>query len=106
MLAESHDLDTCYSDARNLLLACRANNITLGKKKFDFAVKEAKFAGYIVGPSGVSSVPAKVEAIAKFPKPTNITEMRSFFGLVNQLADFCPHIASAAVPMRTNLYVH
>ena len=100
MLAESHDLTTCYSDARNLLLACRANNITLGKKKFDFAVTEAKFAGYIVGPSGVSSDPAKVEAIAKFPKPTNITEMRSFFGLVNQLADFCPHIASAAVPMR------
>ena len=29
--------------------------------------------------------------------------MRSFFGLVNQLADFCPHIASAAVPMRNLL---
>ena len=100
MLAESQDLETCYNDARNLLLACRANNITLGKKKFDFANKEAKFAGYIIGPSGISSDPAKIEAIAKFPKPTNITEMRSFFGLVNQLGDFCPHIASAAVPMR------
>ena len=34
------------------------------------------------------SDPAKIDTIAKFPKPTNITEMRSFVGLVNQLGDF------------------
>ena len=66
---------------------------------FRVSVKVAQFAGYTVGPSGISSDPAKVEAISKFPKPTYITEMCSFYGLVNQLADFFPDIASAAVPM-------
>ena len=83
MLCEADDLGTCYDDARNLLLACREHNITLGKKKFTFASAEVKFAGYIISDTGVKSDPAKIDAITRFPKPTNLTEMRSFFGLVN-----------------------
>ena len=49
------------------------------------------------------SDPAKIDTIAKFPKPTNITEMRSFFGLVNQLGDFSPDIATAASSLRSLL---
>ena len=103
MLCEADDLDTCYNDARVLLQTCRENGITLGKKKFAFAATEVKFAGYIVSEAGVKSDPAKIDAIAQFPKPTNITEMRSFFGLVNQLGDFSPDIATAASPLRSLL---
>ena len=103
MLCEADDLDTCYNDARVLLQTCRENGITLGKKKFAFAATEVKFAGYIVSEAGVKSDPAKTDAIAQFLKPTNITEMRSFFGLVNQLGDFSPDIATAASPLRSLL---
>ena len=51
----------------------------------------------------MAAEPSKVEAIGRFPKPTSITEMRSFFGLVNQLADFCPEIATTATPLRSLL---
>ena len=103
MLCEADDLQACYDDARNLLLACREHNITLGKKKFTFASAEVKFAGYVISDTGVKSDPAKLDAITRFPKPTNITEMRSFFGLVNQLSDFSPDIAAAATPLRSLL---
>ena len=99
MLCEADDLDTCYNDARVLLQTCRENHMTLGKKKLTFAATEVKFDGYIVSGAGVKSDPAKIDAIAKFPKPTDITEMHSFLGLVNQLGDFSPHIATAALPL-------
>ena len=77
---EADDLGTCYDDAHNLLLACREHNITLGKKKFTFVSAAVKFAGFIISDTGVKSDPAKIDAVTRFPKPTNITELRSFFG--------------------------
>ena len=103
MLCEADDLETCYNDARTLLQTCRENHITLGKNKFTFASAQVKFTGYIVGETGIMSDPAKIDAIARFPKPTSITEMRSFFGLVHQLGDFSPDIATAASPLRSLL---
>ena len=35
-----------------------------------------------------------------YPKPGNITELRSFMGMVNQLGDFTKEISSAAQPLR------
>ena len=35
-----------------------------------------------------------------FPRPTNITELRSFFGLVNQLGEFSAEIAPKTGPLR------
>ena len=48
MLAEADDLTTCNSDARLLLTTCRENNITLSKKKFNFAASNANFTGYVI----------------------------------------------------------
>ncbi|XP_076032421.1 uncharacterized protein LOC143020148 [Oratosquilla oratoria] len=42
----------------------------------------------------------KVRAIRDFPTPANLTDLRSFMGLVNQLADFTPAITAAAQPLR------
>ncbi len=41
-----------------------------------------KFAGYVVTDQGIKADPDKVKAITHFPKPSNITDMRSFKGLV------------------------
>ena len=49
---------------------------------------------------GIEADPAKVRAIAEFPKPSNITELRSFMGLVTQLGSFSAEISQAAVPLR------
>ena len=49
---------------------------------------------------GIAADDTKVRAITEFPKPANITDVRSFMGLVNQLGDFSPHIAETAEPLR------
>ena len=43
---------------------------------------------------------AKVEAIRKFMKPNNLTELRGFLGLANQLGGFIDNIACLTEPLR------
>lgn len=42
----------------------------------------------------------KIKAIADFPSPQCITDLRSFLGLTNQLGQFSSDISAAAQPLR------
>ena len=82
---------------REVLERCRQRKISLKREKFVFAQPKAKFSGYIVGPDGFAADPSLTKAIREFPRPTNITEMRSFLGLANQLSN---SISTAMEPLR------
>ena len=56
--------------------------------------------GYIVSSDGIKADPTKIEAISEFPAPTNITELRSFMGMANQLGGFTHLLSEAAGPLR------
>ena len=58
------------------------------------------FAGYIVSNDGVRPGPDRVEAIRKLPPPTNVTGVRSFLGLTQQLSFFIPDFSHATAEMR------
>ncbi len=84
----------------DVLDRCRAHKITLNPKKFQFCQEELEYVGYRIGKEGIKADTHKLEAIEKFPEPTQLVELRSFMGLVNQFTDFTPHIAQAAEPLR------
>ena len=83
-----------------LLQAARDANITFNAKKFLFAQRSLKWVGYQIQHGGIQVDPNKLNSIAEFPRPTNITELRSFLGLVEQLAGFSKEVASAKEPLR------
>ncbi|GJV83172.1 putative nucleotidyltransferase, ribonuclease H [Tanacetum coccineum] len=49
--------------------------------KCDFWLGQVAFLGHIVLADGITMVPAKVEVITKWPRPTIVTEVRIFLGL-------------------------
>ncbi len=76
----SEDIAQAFTDAANWLTLCGAN---VNPEKFVFAQDTVQFAG------GLTTVkPARkfTKAIAEFPIPTSTTDVRSWFGLVNQVA--------------------
>ena len=79
---------------------CREKGITLNRDKFEFGKQELKYAGYILSKDGIRADPAKLEAIAKFPAPTTRKELRSFLGLVEQLASFSKDLSGLLEPIR------
>lgn len=84
---------------RQVLLCCRENNLTLSREKVQMG-EEISFAGYIIGANGIKADPAKLAGIQNFPAPTNISELRGFLGLVNQLGHFVPDLAHMCKPLR------
>ena len=64
------------------------------KKKYQFG-SEVRFAGYIVSKEGSKMNPDLVAAIAKFPAPKDLTNLRSLIGLVNQFNDQNPDLKHA-----------
>ena len=82
-----------------LVQRCQDNGITLSKKKLQVGT-EVTFGGMIVSTEGIRADPGKVQAIKEFPRPENITDMRSFCGLCNQLGAYAPDLAHAMEPLR------
>ncbi len=97
-LTGGHDLPHLESRVRKILNKCRELNIVLSKKKFDIS-SSITFAGHIISHNGIRPDPAKVEAIKEFPEPTNLTEVRSFLGLANQLGYFIPDLTHVCRPI-------
>ena len=59
-----------------------------------------RYVGYIVSSDGIKADPTKIEAISEFPAPTNITELRSFMGMANQLGGFTHLLSEGAGSVR------
>ena len=100
VLLHDSNMDDHLNNVRRFLTRCRETGITLNPKKFILAKSSVPFAGYIVSDKGISADPNKIKAIADFPKPKNISDMRSFLGLVEQLAGFSSDISAKLLPLR------
>ena len=79
-------IEECFFQAARWLDICGRNGITLNPEKFIFAQENVEFAGFEISPTTVRPCPKLFDAIKNFPTPSNITDMRSWYGLVNQVS--------------------
>ena len=64
--------------------------MTLNSEKCKFAQPSVKFLGHVIDCEGIRPDPNKVSAIEHFSTPTNVSDIRRFLGMVNQLSNFSP----------------
>ncbi|XP_045127763.1 uncharacterized protein LOC123514179 [Portunus trituberculatus] len=100
ILVYDEDYFTHLRHVNDILARCRAHGITLNAKKFVLAAPSVSFCGYRLSHDGIAADPDKVRAITEFATPATLTDLRSFMGLVNQLASFSPDLAATAAPLR------
>ncbi|GKC68885.1 putative nucleotidyltransferase, ribonuclease H, partial [Tanacetum coccineum] len=73
---------------RIVLKILRQKKLYAKFSKCDFWLGQVAFLGHIVSADGITMDPAKVKAITKWPRPTTITEVRSFLGLAEYYRRF------------------
>ena len=74
--------------------------ITLNRDKCVFSKDKIKFLGQVVGTGGIEVDPDKISSIKEMQPPRNISELRRFLGMVNQLGKFIPHLTDKTEPLR------
>nr|GEY32078.1 putative reverse transcriptase domain-containing protein [Tanacetum cinerariifolium] len=67
--------------------------------KYEFWLSSLAFLGHIVSAEGITMDPAKVEAITKWPRPTSVTEVRSFLGLAGYYRRFVEGFSRFTLPL-------
>ena len=85
-LIYSYTLEQAFYDTVDYLDLCGRNGIVLNPTKFVFAKPTVEFAGFVISPNTVKPCSRMFEAIANFPTAKNITDVRSWFGLTNQVS--------------------
>ena len=63
-------------------------------------MSEIKFAGHIISAEGIRADPDKVAAILKMRETADLSELRCFLGMINQLAKFSQLITDLSSPLR------
>lgn len=70
------------------------------QKKCEICKTEVKFSGHIGSARGTEADPEKIKVIVDLPAPENVSEVRTFLGMVNQLNKFTPHLADKSKLIR------
>ena len=53
----------------------------------------------MIGQEGVATDPDKIKAVTEWPRPTTVTEVRSFLGFVSYYRRFIPNFSKVAKPL-------
>ena len=77
----SDTIDEHMKKLRKVLSKLRAANLKLKPTKCEMFKREVEYLGHLITAEGLKPQKKKIEAIEKFPVPTNVKELMTFLGL-------------------------
>ena len=98
--------DTQESHLANLeavLSKLQTAGLRLERSKCTFMMSSVEYLGHQTSAKGIQPTEDKVRAIKDAPVPTDVTQLRSFVGLVNYYGKFLPNLSSVLAPLYTLL---
>ncbi|XP_052749474.1 uncharacterized protein K02A2.6-like [Galleria mellonella] len=75
----------------------------LNKNKCQFLKKSITYLGHKINENGLHPTEKKVNDIKNSPRPTDVSTLRTFLGMVNYYQQFIPNLASKLNPLYTLL---
>ena len=83
-----NDLVSHWWRAIEFLSLVGSSGVVLNPEKFQFAQRTVDFAGFRISDKNIQPLPKYTDAIKSFPTPHNLTDIKSWFGLVNQVSNY------------------
>ena len=77
--------------------------LRLKRSKCYFMAESVEYLGHIIDAKGLHPTKAKVAAVQNSPVPRDITQLKSFLGLINYYRKFLPDLSSLLAPLNNLL---
>ena len=77
--------------------------LQLKQSKCKFMLYTVDYLGHRISENGLRSMEEKIRAITEAPPPTEVSQLRSFLGLINYNAKFLPYLVNTLAPLYTLL---
>ena len=89
---EEHLLDTTLTKLEEA-------GLRLKQSKCSFLLPSVEYLGYKISEKGLQPTEDKVEAVHKASAPTDVSQLKSFLGLVNYYGKFLPDLSTVLAPL-------
>lgn len=99
ILISAPDHATHCERLRMVLRRLQDAGLRLKRSKCVWLSDHVEYLGFVVDANGRHATTAKVDAVLKAPEPTNVSELRSFLGLVSYYRQFIDNLATIAHPL-------
>lgn len=71
----------------------------LNASKCEFFKEEIRYLGHVVNKDGLKKCSEKLRTVVEAPKPSNVTELRAFVGMVNYYGNFVKNLSTLLSPL-------
>ncbi|XP_061716634.1 uncharacterized protein K02A2.6-like [Cydia pomonella] len=88
---------------RAVLERLRTMGMTLKLSKCKFLQDKVNYLGFIINKDGLRPDPAKLEAISNAPEPKDVSQLKSFLGMLNYYGKFIPNLSTLLHPLHVLL---
>ena len=75
------------------------SGLKLNRSKCFFLRSQIEYLGHVIDKEGLHPSAEKVRAIQEARKPQNVSELRSFFGIINYYNRFLPNLSTILAPL-------
>ena len=100
LIASKGSLNEHKAILSNILNILDNNNMAVKWEKCAFFHKKIEWLGFKISNLGVKLLVGKSDSIKSLPNSKNISELRSFFGSINQYMKFVPNLSNLSSPLR------
>ena len=87
-----------------MLTRLETAGVRLKKEKCVFMAKEVIYLGHRINKEGLQPTDEKVRAITDTPRPSNISELSAFLGLINFYGKFMKNLSTILAPLYNLLH--
>lgn len=99
-----YSVDDSLKKTEALLQRLREYGIRANCTKSNLLQSSIDFLGHRIDQQGIHPTDKLVQAILRAPQPTNVTQLKSFLGLLNFYGKFLPNLSTVLHPMHQLLH--
>lgn len=92
-----------FERLESVLQRLQQYGLKVNKQKSEFFRNSVNYCGHRIDKFGLHKTEKIKEAILKVPIPKNVSELKSFLGLVNYYGKFIPHLSTRIAPLNNLL---